>query len=75
MNDNASVQGIDPKQAYFDSLLSLTLDKSAGRHGSDEMQAAMSSMPPEPRIEKWWLIICSMESGVWSLASIARQSF
>jgi hypothetical protein len=72
VNYNASVQGVDPKQAYFISLLALALDKSASRYGTFQMRAAMINMPQNRTLKM--LAENKNIDVAWSMTSIEREA-
>ncbi|MBB1318945.1 hypothetical protein H5123_15025 [Shewanella sp. SR43-4] len=72
VNYNASVQGVDPKQAYFISLLALALDKSASRYGTFQMRAAMINMPQSRTLKM--LAENKNIDVAWSMTSIEREA-
>ncbi|MGX9462816.1 substrate-binding periplasmic protein [Shewanella sp. A14] len=68
---NALIHGIDPKQAYFISLLTLALEKSTDRYGSYQMRAAMINMPQSRALKM--VGENNILDIAWSMASIERE--
>lgn len=69
---NASIQGTDPKQAYFISLLDLALEKSRDRYGDYQTNAVMIEMPQGRALKM--VAENNMIDVVWSMTSIEREA-
>ncbi|GGP90367.1 hypothetical protein GCM10009410_25520 [Shewanella ulleungensis] len=71
VNYNASIQGIDPKQAYFISLLELALEKSRDQYGDYQLNAVMIEMPQGRALKM--VADNKMIDVVWTMTSIERE--
>lgn len=68
---NAAIQGTDPKQAYFVSLLELALEKSRDKYGDFQMNAAMIQMPQGRALKM--VADNTIIDVVWTMTSIERE--
>ncbi|MGP1721697.1 substrate-binding periplasmic protein [Shewanella frigidimarina] len=68
---NAAIHGIDPKQAYFVSLLELALEKSRDKYGDFQMNAAMIQMPQGRALKM--VADNTIIDVVWTMTSIERE--
>ena len=71
VNYNAAIQGIDPKQAYFISLLELALEKSRDQYGDYQLNAVMIDMPQGRALKM--VEENNIIDVVWTMTSIERE--
>lgn len=71
INYNAAIGGIDPKQAYFISLLKLALENSRDQYGDYQLNAVMIEMNQGRALKM--VADNNMIDVVWTMTSIERE--